>query len=236
MGAPRHGRGRAPGGLCGVSSNTVVSVSSITAAPQIRLTRRGLRLARLTIGYNVVEGVLAIAAGASAGLVSLMGFGLDSAIESISAVLVAQRLAARLRHGEVHEDAERRALRLVAISFFVLAAYVVVQGVRDLLSGATPETSTLGLVVLVASLVVMPLLAGAKRRVGMALGGDPLILADAAETRVCLLLSASTLAGLMLFQLTGAAWLDPLAGLVIAVVAVREGLEAWHGELVDDDD
>ncbi len=211
-------------------------MSSLTAVPETQLNRRGLRLARFTIGYNVVEGVLAVAAGASAGLVSLLGFGLDSAIESISAVLVAQRLASRLRHGVVHEDAEKRALRLVAVSFFVLAAYVLVQGIRDLVAGATPETSALGLVVLVASLVVMPLLASAKRRVGMALGGDPLILADAAETRVCMLLSASTLAGLVLFQLTGAAWLDPLAGFVIAVFAVREGLEAWHGELVEDDD
>ncbi len=130
----------------------------------------GLHLARFTIGYNVVEGVLAVAAGASAGLVSLLGFGLDSAIESISAVLVALRLGSRLRHGVIHEDAERRALRLVAVSFFVLAAYVLVQGVRDLIAGATPETSALGLVVLVASLVIMPLLASAKRRVGMASG------------------------------------------------------------------
>jgi hypothetical protein len=193
-------------------------------------------LAWFTIGYNVAEGVVSIAAGAAAGLVSLVGFGIDSGIESISAVLVAMRLSARLRHGTVDETKERRALRLVAITFFLLAGYVLVQGIRGLVLGDVPEASPVGIAVLVASLVVMPLLAAAKRRVGLALGGDPLILADAAETRICVLLSISTLAGLVLFQLTGAAWLDPVAGFVIAAFAIHEGIEAWHGELVETDD
>jgi len=184
----------------------------------------------------VAEGVVSIAAGAVAGLVSLVGFGIDSGIESISAVLVAMRLSARLRHGTVDEAKERRALRLVAITFFLLAGYVLVQGIRGLVLGDVPDASPVGVAVLVASLVVMPLLAVAKRRVGVALGGDPLILADAAETKVCVLLSVSTLAGLVLFQLTGAAWLDPVAGFVIAAFAVHEGIEAWHGELVETDD
>lgn len=203
---------------------------------EVALTRRGLRLARFTIGYNVVEGVVSISAGVAAGLVSLVGFGIDSGIESISAVLVAMRLSARLRHGTVDETKERRALRLVAITFFLLAGYVLVQGIRGLVLGEVPDASPVGIAVLVASLVVMPLLAVAKRRVGLALGGDPLILADAAETRVCVLLSVSTLAGLVLFQLTGAAWLDPVAGFVIAAFAIHEGIEAWHGELVESDD
>ena len=203
---------------------------------EVELTRRGLRLAWFTIGYNVVEGVLAVAAGAVAGLVSLVGFGVDSGIESISAVLVASRLSARLRHDSIDEAKERRALRLVAITFFLLAGYVTIAGVRDLLSGEAPDNSVLGVVVLMASLVVMPLLARAKRRVGTALGGDPLIMADAAETMICVWLSVSTLAGLVLFQLTGAAWLDPVAGFVIAAFAVHEGIEAWHGELVESDD
>lgn len=200
------------------------------------LTRRGLRLAWFTIGYNLVEGVVAVTAGVLAGLVSLVGFGIDSGIESISAVLVAERLSARLRHGTVDEAKERRALRLVAVTFFLLAGYVTVEGVRGLVTGERPDSSPLGIGVLVASLIVMPLLASAKRRVGIALGGDPLILADAAETRVCVWLSVSTLAGLVLFQLTGAAWLDPIAGFVIAAFAVHEGIEAWHGELVESDD
>jgi divalent metal cation (Fe/Co/Zn/Cd) transporter len=200
-----------------------------------QLTRRGLGLAWFTIGYNVAEGAVAVTAGALAGLVSLVGFGIDSGIESISAVLVAMRLLARLRHGTVDEAREHRALRLIAVTFFLLAGYVLVEGIRSLLVGEVPDTSVVGIVVLVASLVVMPMLAAAKRRVGVALGGDPLILADAAETRLCVLLSVSTLAGLVLFQLTGAAWLDPIAGFVIAGFAVHEGIEAWRGELVEID-
>ena len=212
-----------------------MSASSGVTATEEQLTRRGLGLAWFTIGYNVAEGAVAVTAGALAGLVSLVGFGIDSGIESISAVLVAMRLLARLRHGTVDEAREHRALRLVAVTFFLLAGYVLVEGIRSLLVGEVPDTSVVGIVVLVASLVVMPLLAAAKRRVGVALGGDPLILADAAETRLCVLLSVSTLAGLVLFQLTGAAWLDPIAGFVIAVFAVHEGIEAWRGELVEID-
>jgi len=212
-----------------------VSASSGVTTTEEQLTRRGLGLAWFTIGYNVAEGAVAVTAGALAGLVSLVGFGIDSGIESISAVLVAMRLLARLRHGTVDEAREHRALRLVAVTFFLLAGYVLVEGIRSLLVGEVPDTSVVGIVVLVASLVVMPMLAAAKRRVGVALGGDPLILADAAETRLCVLLSVSTLAGLVLFQLTGAAWLDPIAGFVIAVFAVHEGIEAWRGELVEID-
>ena len=131
---------------------------------------------------------------------------------------------------------ERRALKAVAVTFFLLAVYVVVEGIRSLLGGEAPEHSTVGIVLLALSIVVMPALARAKRRVGEQLGGDPLILADAAETRICVLLSISTLIGLVVFTLTGAAWLDPVAGFVIAIFAVKEGLEAWEGELVEDDD
>jgi divalent metal cation (Fe/Co/Zn/Cd) transporter len=211
-----------------------------TAAPSEteieRLTRRGLRLAQFTVAYNVVEGVVAVTAGILAGLVSLIGFGFDSGIESAASVLVGLRLAARLRHGEADEAKERRALKAVAITFFVLAAYVVIEGTRSLIGGEAPDNSIVGIVLLAASVIVMPLLARAKRRVGQALGGDQLILADAAETKICVLLSISTLLGLGLFALTGAAWLDPLAGFVIALFAIHEGREAWEGELVEDDD
>ena len=198
------------------------------------LTRHGLRLAQLTVAYNVVEGAVAVVAGLLSGLVSLVGFGVDSGIESASAVLVGARLAARLRHGRADEVKERRALRAVALTFFLLAAYVVVEGVRALAGDEEPDASVVGIVLLAASVVVMPLLARAKTRVGRRLG-DPLILADAAETRVCVLLSVSTLVGLGAHALTGAAWLDPVAGFVIAAFAVHEGREAWAGELVEDD-
>lgn len=211
-----------------------IEASTLSAA-QLRLTRQGPRLARFTVAYNVAEGVIAVSAGALAGLVSLIGFGVDSGIESMSAVLVGRRLAARLRHGRADEAKERRALRLIALTFFALAGYVTVEGIRALLSGETPDTSVVGLVLLAASVVIMPLLAYAKRQVGLALN-DRLILADAAETKICTLLSIATLAGLTLFAITGAAWLDPVAGFVIAVFAVKEGREAWEGELVCDDD
>ena len=195
-----------------------------------RLTRRGLRLAQFTVAYNVVEGVVAVVVGVLAGLVSLIGFGVDSGIESASAVLVSLRLAARLRHGHADEEKERQALKLVALTFFVLAAYVTIEGIRSLIAGETPDNSVVGIVLLASSCIVMPLLAAAKTKVGRHLA-DPLILADAAETRICVLLSISTLAGLVLYAITGAAWLDPVAGFVIALFAINEGREAWEGEL-----
>jgi divalent metal cation (Fe/Co/Zn/Cd) transporter len=200
-----------------------------------RLTKRGLRLAQFTVGYNLIEGIVAVTFGLLAGLVSLVGFGIDSGIESISAVLVGLRLAARLRHGAADEAKERRALKLVALTFFLLAAYVIIEGIRSLAGSETPDRSIPGVALLALSLIVMPILARAKRRVGEQLGGDPLILADAAETKICVLLSVSTLAGLVLYAVTGAAWIDPVAGFVIAAFAIKEGLEAWEGELVEDD-
>jgi divalent metal cation (Fe/Co/Zn/Cd) transporter len=209
---------------------------SSASSTETALTRRGLWLARFTVAYNLVEGAVAVTAGLMAGLVSVVGFGLDSGIESMSALLVWARLSARLRDGEIDLRRERRALRLIAVTFFVLAAYVAIEGVRALVGGEAPDSSLVSIVLLAASIVVMPVLAAAKQRVGVALGGDRLILADAAETRICVFLSISTLLGVVLFQITGAAWLDPIAGFVIAAFAVREGLEAWEGELVETDE
>ena len=209
--------------------------TTLSPAETERLTRRGLRLAQFTVGYNVIEGIVAVTVGLMAGLVSVVGFGIDSGIESIAAVLVALRLSARLRHGETDERKEKIALRLVAVTFFILAAYVTVEGIRSLIEGQAPESSPVSIIILVASLIIMPILATAKKKVGTALS-DNLILADAAETRICVLLSVSTLAGLIIFALTGAAWVDPVAGFVIAAFAIHEGKEAWEGELVEDDD
>ena len=225
------------------------------------MTRRGLRLAQFTVAYNVVEGAVAISAGlvhmvgrrdarpgkethaafdrtknVECDVITLDDFGFDSGIESAVAVLVGLRLAARLRHGEADQRKERRTLRAVALTFFVLAAYVVFEGVRSLLDDQPPDQSLVGMVLLTASIIVMPVLATAKQRVALRLGGDKLILADAAETKICVLLSISTLLGLGLYSITGATWLDPAAALVIAAFAVHEGREAWEGELVEDDD
>lgn len=214
---------------------SAVTRGNLPAEEVERLTRRGLRLAQFTVVYNIAEGILAVTFGLLAGLVSLVGFGADSGIEVAASVLVAIRLAARLRNGQADEAKERRTLKAVAVTFWVLAAYVIIEGVRDLLGGSTPDNSVVGIVLLVLSVIIMPVLAAAKRRTGEQLG-DQLILADAAETKICVLLSISTLVGLVLFAITGQGWLDPVAGFVIAAFAINEGREAWEGELVEDND
>lgn len=205
------------------------------AAEETGLTRRALGLAQFTVAYNVAEGIASILFGVLAGLVSVIGFGLDSGIESLAAILVGLRLAARLRGGEPNARAEHRSLRFVALTFYALAAYVVIAGIRDLIAGARPETSPGAVVVLVLSIIVMPVLAAMKTRIGRRLG-DRLILADAAETRICMLLSISTLIGLIVYGIWGLTWVDPIAGFVIAAFAIHEGREAWAGELVEDED
>jgi len=186
------------------------------------LRRRARRLAWLTIGWNSVECVVAVGAGVAAGSIALVGFGLDSLVEVFAGSVVVWRLA-----GEDRER-ERRALRLIAVSFFALAAYVVAESVRDVLVGSEADESGVGIALAAVSLLVMPALALAKRRTGQALG-DRVVLADSAETRLCSYLSAVLLAGLVLSGL-GLWWADPLAALVIAALAVREGREAWRGE------
>jgi divalent metal cation (Fe/Co/Zn/Cd) transporter len=189
----------------------------------------------VTIGYNLLEGAVAVAAGLVAGSVALTGFGVDSGIEVAAATVVLVRLLAEQRGREVDERKERLALRFIAVTFFALAAYVLVEGARDLATGAKPDTSPVGIGLTAASIVIMPWLAWAKRRAGEQLGSR-LVIADAAETRLCALLSVSTFAGLLAFAAFGATWIDSVAGFVIAYFAVREGREAWAGEVVCDDD
>jgi divalent metal cation (Fe/Co/Zn/Cd) transporter len=194
-----------------------------------------VRLERATIGYNVVEGVVAVTAGLIAGAVSLIGFGFDSWIEVVAAVVVLTRLRSEIRGGVVDEVKERRALRFIAITFFALAVYVIVEGVRDLITGAEPDTSVAGIVLTGLSIVIMPWLAAVKRKTGRAMNSR-LVVADAAETQLCAWLSVSTFVGLLAYALAGWTWLDPAASFVIALFALKEGREAWEGELVCDDD
>jgi divalent metal cation (Fe/Co/Zn/Cd) transporter len=197
--------------------------------------RRAVVYEGVTIGYNVLEGVVAVGAGLIAGSVALTGFGFDSGIEVAAAVVVLTRLLAELRSAGVNESKERLALRFIAITFFTLAAYVLIEGIRDLVTEAAPDTSTVGIVLTGLSIVVMPWLARAKRRVGLQLGSR-LVVADAAETRLCAWLSVSTFVGLLAYAAFGATWIDSVAGFVIAYFAVREGREAWAGEIACDDD
>lgn len=198
-----------------------------------RLERAAIGLAVFTIAYNVVEGVVAVAAGVAAEAVSLVGFGLDSGIEVASAIVVLVRLTADLRGDEPDERRERIALRAIAVTFFALAAYLVADGVRALVVAERPDTSVVGIVLTAVSIVVMPTLAAVKRRVGVRLG-SALVVADAAETRLCAVLSVSTFLGLLAYAALGWTWLDPVAGFLIAAFAVMEGREAWEGELVEE--
>jgi divalent metal cation (Fe/Co/Zn/Cd) transporter len=187
------------------------------------LERRARLLAWLTIAWNTLEGLVAISAGAAAGSLALVGFGLDSFVEVFAGTVVLWQLRG------APEERERRALRLIALSFFALAAYVVVEAARELLAHDEAGESIVGIVLAAVSLAVMPALAVVKRRVGNELG-NPVVIADSTETALCSYLSAILLAGLALNAAVGWWWADPLAAIGIAVLAIREGLEAWRGD------
>lgn len=199
-----------------------------------RLVKRGLWLAALTIAWNVIEAVVAISAGIAAGSLALVAFGFDSIIEVLSAWVVVWQFRGELRGG-YGEQRERRALKAIAVTFFVLAAYVVFEAGRDLFfPDGQADESTVGIVLAVLSLAVMPTLALAKRRTANELG-SPTLRADAQETLLCAWLSAALLAGLALNATLGWWWADSLAALAIAALAVKEGREAWEGDRCDDD-
>jgi divalent metal cation (Fe/Co/Zn/Cd) transporter len=210
------------------------AASAAGAAAVPGLHRRAVRLEQFSIAWMLVEAGVAITAGIVAGSLALTSFGFDSVIELVSATLVLRRLRAELHSGQVNEQAERRALRIIAVTFFILAAYVLIASIINLATQAHPERSPAGIGLAVGSLLVMPLLGWRKRRVGSALS-NPLVLADAAETILCATLAATTLLGLALFAAFGWWQADPIAALAVAYFAVREGREAWHGELACDD-
>lgn len=187
------------------------------------LARRVRLLVAATITYNIVEAVVALTAGAVAGSTALIGFGLDSIVEVASAAAVAWQFSAT-----DHERRERAALRIIAISFFALAAYVSYESVTALALEHRPEHSTVGLVLAAVSLAIMPALSLAQRRAGRELGSRSAV-ADSKQTLLCTYLSAVLLVGLAVNSAFGWWWADPIAALVIAAVAVREGSEAWRG-------
>ncbi len=188
------------------------------------LGRRVRLLVTLTITYNVLEAVVALVSGTRASSSALVGFGLDSVVEVSSAAAVAWQFA-----GRDPEARERTALRVIACSFFALAAFVTVDALRSLLGGQEAGHSTPGLVLAAASLVVMPVLSYAQRRAGRELGSRSAV-ADSKQTLLCTYLSAVLLVGLALDSLLGWSWADPVAALVIAGLAVREGVGAWRGD------
>lgn len=194
--------------------------------------RRARRLNVATIGWNSLEGAVALVAGVAAGSVSLVGFGVDSIIEVSAALVLTWRLRQE-RHGGCTQEADGRATKAIAASFAVLSAYVAVEAARDLLAGAAPEPSVPGIVLAALSLLVMPFLARAKARLAPVLGSTAAA-ADAAQTNLCALLSAVVLVGLAASWLAGWWWADPVAGLGIAVLAAFEARRTWRAETLDD--
>jgi divalent metal cation (Fe/Co/Zn/Cd) transporter len=201
-------------------------VTAATTADRQTLLRRRIRLlVAATMSYNVIEAIVALVAGTIASSVALIGFGLDSVIEVSSAAAVAWQFA-----GRDPQRRERTALRVIAWSFLALAAYVTVEAVRALLGAAEAERSTVGIMLVAVSVVIMPFLSLAQRRAGRELGSASAV-ADSKQTLLCTYLSAAVLIGLVLNAALGWWWADPTAALVLAVLAVREGREAWRGHL-----
>jgi divalent metal cation (Fe/Co/Zn/Cd) transporter len=188
------------------------------------LQRRIRWIVAATIGYNLIEAVVALTAGTIASSAALIAFGLDSTIEVLSAAAVAWQFTRR-----DPERWEKRTLRVIAIAFFALAAYVTVTSLIALVSQVEVEHSTLGIAITAVSVIVMPFLSFAERRAGRELGSATAV-ADSKQTLLCTYLSAAVLIGLLLNSMLGWWWADAIAGLVIAGFAVREGREAWRGD------
>jgi len=195
-----------------------------TAQRRTQLAHRIRLLVAATITYNVLEAVIAISAGTAAGSTALVGFGLDSVIEVSSAAAVAWQFT-----GRDPDKREKTALRIIAISFFALATYVTAESVRALLGGPEAAHSTAGIILAAVSLAIMPGLSYAQRRTGRELGSRTAV-ADSKQTLLCTYLSAVLLVGLVVNSLFGWSWADPIAALIIAAVALKEGREAWRGD------
>ena len=198
--------------------------AALDAMQRARLGRRAQLLAGASVSYNAVEAVIAITAGMVAGSSALVGFGLDSVVEVSSGLIILWQFRHRLP-----QSREQQALRLIALSFFALAGYVAQDSVRALLAGADPDPSPVGIALAATSLAVMPFLSWAQRRTGRALGSNAVV-ADGTQTLLCTYLSAVLLGGLVLNATLGWGWADPIAGLVIAAVAFKEGRQAWRGQ------
>jgi divalent metal cation (Fe/Co/Zn/Cd) transporter len=219
---------------CGDGCACCYPEAALPVSADPRLRRWAWSLTAITIGWNSLEAVIAIISGFLAGSIALVSFGLDSVVEVSSALVIVWRLSGQSSDHAANERAEKRAVRLIAFSFVAIAAYVIYDAMTKLLGlGEKPEHSAVGLALVALSLVVMPGLAWAKRKVAVGLSSVALK-ADAAETQLCTYLSAVVLLGLAANSLLGWWWMDPVAGLVVAGLALKEGWEAWRsGDLCD---
>lgn len=212
-------------------------ITKLTAERRAKLIRAIRFLVIATISYNVIEAIIALWAGHEASSSALVAFGLNSVIEVSSALAVAWQFS-----GGDHEKREKIALKVIAVSFFALAAFVTFESISSLVSGQQAEHSTVGIILAAVSIVIMPFLSLTQRRVGKELGSASAV-ADSKQTLLCTYLSGVLLVGLLLNSLFGLWWADALAALVIAGFAVKEGIEAWRGDncspaelLFEDDD
>jgi cation diffusion facilitator family transporter len=196
-------------------------------AERVHLVRRGLSLSYATLAYNSLEGLIAVAAGIAAGSIALIGFGVDSVIELGASAAAIWRLQSDL-DPERRERAERLTIRIVGVLFFALAGYVAYDAIKALIQREAPDQSPIGIALAAASLVVMPLLARAKRQVAQQLGSEALR-AEATQTLVCTYLSAILLAGLLLNAFLGWWWADPVAAVAMVPLIAREGWEGVRG-------
>jgi divalent metal cation (Fe/Co/Zn/Cd) transporter len=214
-----------------VSTGTPVPVlpSAPTALERERLVDRARLLAWLGLGWHVLEAGVAIGAGVAAGSIALVGFGADSLIEAAAGVVIIWLMAGGR---PASHRAERRAQQLIAASFVALAAYVGIEGLRDLLGGHHPDASWVGVGLSVVTLATMPPLAAAKRRVGERLGSAATA-SESRQTMLCAYLSAGLLVGLLANAVAGWWWADPLVALGIGAVALREARDSWRGEICD---
>lgn len=204
---------------------------TVTETQRADMVRRGRRLEYFTIVWNLLEGIISVGAGVFAGSIALVGFGFDSFIESGSGGALLWRL--HLDQPQRREEAEKFALKLVGISFLVLAAYVAIDAAKSLIKREPPEASYLGIAIAALSLVVMPLLARAKRRVAKEIHSHAME-ADARQTDICTYLSAILLGGLLLNAVVGWWWADPVAALVMIPILVKEGIDSLRGEKCGD--
>jgi divalent metal cation (Fe/Co/Zn/Cd) transporter len=207
-------------------STAALAAPAIDRETYRRLAKRVRVLSWVSLGYMTLEGGIAILAGVLAGSVALIGFGIDSAIEGFASAIIVWRFSASRMFSEA---AERRAQKLVALQFFVLAPYVGYESVTALIQGERPDVSWLGIALSASSLVVMPYLGIAKQRIADRIGSAA-TKGEGRQNMLCAYLAGALLLGLLGNAAFGAWWLDPLVGLLIAGVAVREGMEAWRGE------
>ena len=191
-----------------------------------KLVRRAKLLAWAGIGWHGIEAAIAVGAGIVAGSIALIGFGADSLVESVAGIVLLWRFAASRASSE---DAERRAQKLIAVSFYLLATYVGIESVRSLLTGERPDASWVGIGLSIVTLITMPPLAIAKARIGDRLGSSA-TRSEGQQNMLCAYLSAALLIGLSANALFGIWWADPVTALLIAGVAVKEGRESWRGE------